>query len=318
MARARGQTAGVPHGPPSFPTLVPAHMRKTTRCDNNLAAMALPRARRRSSSPPRQHVSPPARRRESRSAPILEAAREAQPCFPPTCTRHDVSTEWAQEDPTHKPTRPDGGHAPESSGSNTSQESDAWRAYYLAMARGVRARRASAAPERAAASARDAPSAATQPASAPVHPWRCSLVGQHSGSFRWQADLFEALTAEQPGQALSECVTAQLVLPERMHVRIPLIASTKRDTQGEQLLCLRRPGTESCALEPFHVSGISLSRHWGLMSSMDRVVELSVPGDETLGNVLLVLDSYDSMQRLARMVLGREIPDSTQQAIDGH
>ena len=57
--------------------------------------------------------------------------------------------------PTHKPTRPDGGHAPESSGSNTSQESDAWRAYYLAMARGVRARRASAAPERAAASARD-------------------------------------------------------------------------------------------------------------------------------------------------------------------
>ena len=293
-------------------------MRKTTRCDNNLAAMALPRARRRSSSPPRQHVSPPARRRESRSAPILEAAREAQPCFPPTCTRHDVSTEWAQEDPTHKPTRPDGGHAPESSGSNTSQESDAWRAYYLAMARGVRASRASAAPERAAASARDAPSAATQPASAPVHPWRRSLVGQHSGSFRWQADLFEALTAEQPGQALSECVTAQLVLPERMHVRIPLIASTKRDQHGEQLLCLRRPGTESCALEPFHVSGISLSRHWGLMSSTDRVVELSVPGDETLGNVLLVLDSYDSMQRLARMVLGREIPDSMQQAIDGH
>ena len=126
------------------------------------------------------------------------------------------------------------------------------------------------------------------------------------------------MTAEQPGQALSECVTAQLVLPERMHVRIPLIASTKRDQHGEQLLCLRRPGTESCALEPFHVSGISLSRHWGLMSSTDRVVELSVPGDETLGNVLLVLDSYDSMQRLARMVLGREIPDSTQQAIDGH
>ena len=91
----------------------------------------------------------------------------------------------------------------------------------------------------------------------------------------------------------------------------------KRDKHGEQLLCLRRPGTESCALEPFHVSGISLSRHWGLMSSTDRVVELSVPGDEkAAGNVLLVLDSYDSMQHLARMVLGREMPDSTQQAVD--
>ena len=53
------------------------------------------------------------------------------------------------------------------------------------------------------------------------------------------------------------------------------------------------------------------------MSSTDRVVKLSVPGDDTAGNVLLlVMDTYDSMQHLARMVLGREMPDSSQQAID--
>ena len=161
--------------------------------------------------------------------------------------------------------------------------------------------------------------AATQTARATVHPWRHSLFGQHSGSVHRQADLSEALTAEQPGQALSECITAQLVLPERMHARIPVIASMKRDKHGEKLLCLRRPGTERKALVSLHVSGggINLSRHWGLVSSTDRVVELSVPGDEeAAGNVLLVLDSYDSMQHLARMVLGREMPDSTQQAVD--
>ena len=47
------------------------------------------------------------------------------------------------------------------------------------------------------------------------------------------------------------------------------------------------------------------------------MVKLSVPGDDTAGNVLLlVMDTYDSMQHLARMVLGREMPDSSQQAID--
>jgi len=102
-----------------------------------------------------------------------------------------------------------------------------------------------------------------------------------------------------------------------MHVRIPLIASMKRDKHGEQLLCLRRPGTKSSALTSFYVSGISLSRHWEHMSSTDRVVKLSVPGDDTAGNVLLlVMDTYDSMQHLARKVLGREMPDSSQQAID--
>ena len=144
------------------------------------------------------------------------------------------------------------------------------------------------------------------------------LISQRSGSFRRQADLSEAVTAEAAGQAPSEseCVMAQLVLPERMRVRIPVIASIERDEHGEQqLLCLRRSGTKSSALVSLHVSGIKLSRHWGCMSSTHRVVELSVPGDEKeAGNVLLVLDTYDSMQRLARMVLGREMPDSTQRA----
>ena len=162
--------------------------------------------------------------------------------------------------------------------------------------------------------------AATQPARAPAHPWRRMIDQSHqtsSTSFRRQADLSDD-AERQPGQALSgsERVTAQLVLPERMHVKIPIIASMKRDKHGEKLLCLRIPGTRSKALVSLHVSGggINLSRHWGRLASTDRVVELSVPGDEkAAGNVLLVLDSYDSMQRLASMVLGRDMPDSTLQ-----
>jgi len=67
-------------------------------------------------------------------------------------------TQTAKVSSEDKPKRPDDGLAPESSVSNTSQEPDAWRAYYLAMARGIWARQAAAAAERDGASARDATS----------------------------------------------------------------------------------------------------------------------------------------------------------------
>ena len=88
--------------------------------------------------------------------------------------------------------------------------------------------------------------AATQPARAPAHPWRRMIDQSHQTSFRRQADLSDD-AEQQPGQALSgsETVTAQLVLPERMHVKIPIIASMKRDKHGEKLLCLRIPGTRA-------------------------------------------------------------------------
>ena len=94
-----------------------------------------------------------------------------------------------------------------------------------------------------------------------------------------------------------------------------MIASVKRNGLGEQLLCLRRPGTESKAPFSFNVSGLTLRRHWGILASTDRAVELSVPGDKE-GDVWLVLDTYDSMQRLAKMVLGRTLPDPTLQAVE--
>ncbi len=147
-----------------------------------------------------------------------------------------------------------------------------------------------------------------RPSSAPVHPW----IGQRSGSFRRQEDHPDALTTEQHAEKLAEIVPAQLVFPERMHVKNPVIVSMKRNTRGEKLLCVHRPDTKSTALVSFHVSGINLWSHWGCLSSTDRVVELSVPGDEeAAGSVFLVLDTYESMQRLSHMVLGREMPDAT-------
>ena len=88
-----------------------------------------------------------------------------------------------------------------------------------------------------------------------------------------------------------------------------MIASVKRNGLGEQLLCLRRPGTESKAPFSFNVSGLTLRRHWGILASTDRAVELSVGDKEAAGDLWLVLDTYDCMQRLARMVLGRTLPD---------
>ena len=65
------------------------------------------------------------------------------------------------------------------------------------------------------------------------------------------------------------------------------------------------------ALVMLYVSKLDLPRHWGTLSSKDWVVELSVPGDEKAeSNVFLVLNTYDSMQRIARMVLGREMSNS--------
>ena len=99
-----------------------------------------------------------------------------------------------------------------------------------------------------------------------------------------------------------------------MHEMIPMLVSIKCNRRGEKLLCLHRPGTKSQALIRLYVRGLNLERHWGRLSSTNWVVELSVPGYENAAcNVLLVLDTYDSMQRIARMALGRELPDSTLQ-----
>ena len=108
-------------------------------------------------------------------------------------------------------------------------------------------------------------------------------------------------------------VLASIVDPERLKkgaaTGMPVLVSAKTSKDGKEWLCMhqvRTGGAQGSTVASLCLGALAVSRFWGCPQSKQRMLELTVPGDEQrAGSVLLSVGDYDAMSRLAHM-MGRD------------